>query len=63
MTSIHRETAKIYQFPLMPRMRPDKDGNGASAATKVPLVVVDTCWYHDEAIKDEATNPERPKPC
>ena len=63
MPTIHRETAKIYQFPLMPRMRSDKGSTPPGSAGKVPLVVVDTCWYHDDAIKDETRGPEGPKPC
>ena len=63
MTSIHRETAKIYQFPLMPRMRPDKGGGHPGVPVKAPLVVVDTCWYHDQAIKNETRDTERPEPC
>ncbi len=62
-TNIHRETAKIYQFPIRPRRRLE---NGATVPQDLEIVVsvVDTCWYHDEAVKDAAPkNGERPKPC
>jgi hypothetical protein len=60
---IHRETAKILQFPLRPRQRL---GNGTTlpgAAYEVALSVVDSCWYHDEAVQELPSKPDRPKPC
>ncbi|MBP1846382.1 hypothetical protein J2046_004657 [Rhizobium petrolearium] len=64
-TNIHRETAKIYQFPIRPRQRP---GNGRTAPGdeihEVAANVLDTCWYHDEAVRDDETRSnDRPKPC
>ena len=61
MAGIHRETAKIYQFPLMPKRRADSGPPGPAAPPTSALKIVDTCWYHDEAIKDEAAKPDSPK--
>jgi hypothetical protein len=63
MAGIHRDTATIYQFPIRPRRRLDNGLTTPLASTEVTLSVVDTCWYHDEAIRDEERVPERPKPC
>ncbi|AYD01923.1 DUF2735 domain-containing protein [Neorhizobium sp. NCHU2750] len=62
MRSVHRESAKIYQFPLMPRRRLD-NGLTVPSAPDVVLSVVDMCWYHDEAVRGEDQPQERPKPC
>lgn len=60
--NIHRETAKVFQFPLRPRRRLD---NGTTAPAEVfevaPSVVDTSCWYHDDAVRD--VEVERPKPC
>lgn len=63
-TSIHRDTATIYQFPVRPRRRLE---NGLTAPAGIyemaPAVVDVSCWYHDEAMSDAQAKPERPKPC
>ena len=59
---MHRETAKILQFPLRPRLRLE-NGTTTLGGYERAVVVVDTCWYHDEAVRDTAAKPERPKPC
>lgn len=53
----HPDTAKIYQFPVASgrknfRQRPE---NMPSSVLRFPeqapqYVVVDTCWYHQEAV-------------
>jgi hypothetical protein len=63
MAGIHRDTAKIYQFPLSQRRRLDNGLTTPLKAGDIVLSVVDTCWYHDEAIRDDDHKPERPKPC
>lgn len=63
MAGIHRDTAKIYQFPLRPRHRLDNGLTVASGDRDVVIAVVDTCWYHAEAVRGEDVTPERPKPC
>ena len=61
--NIHRESAKIYQFPLHPRRRLENGSTVPSAAYDVMVSVVDNCWYHDEAVRDPSKPSERPKPC
>lgn len=63
MRSVHRETAKIYQFPLSQRRRLDNGLTVPSVPVDVSLSVVDMCWYHDEAIRAEDLPDDRPKPC
>jgi hypothetical protein len=63
MGGIHRETAKIYQFPLSPRRRLDDGLTVPAKGADIVLSVVDTCWYHDEAIRDDENPKGRPKPC
>ncbi|TCV74583.1 uncharacterized protein DUF2735 [Neorhizobium sp. R1-B] len=63
-TDIHRETARIYQFPIRPRRRLDNGATAPSSDLEIAGNVVDTCWYHDEAVKDSTSKTnERPKPC
>jgi hypothetical protein len=59
---MHRETAKILQFPLRPRLRLE-NGTTMPGGYERSLAVIDTCWYHDEAVRDATPKPERPKPC
>jgi hypothetical protein len=63
MRSVHRESAKIYQFPLTQRRRLDNGMTVPSVPSDVVLSVVDMCWYHDEAVRGEIKPEERPKPC
>ncbi|OJT96149.1 MAG: hypothetical protein BGN83_11095 [Rhizobium sp. 63-7] len=54
-TGLHQQTAKIYQFPLRGRRRFD-DVRAALMSDlekfEMAPAVVDTCWYHDEAVRD-----------
>ncbi|TDK39165.1 DUF2735 domain-containing protein [Rhizobium deserti] len=59
---MHRETATILQFPLQPRLRLE-GGKTIAGGYERAVVVVDTCWYHEEAVRDATPKPERPKPC
>jgi hypothetical protein len=60
----HHETAKIYQLNAFSRGRKISNASeGApSSVIKFPetvqYAVVDTCWYHQEAVADDgkATN-------
>jgi hypothetical protein len=63
MAGIHRETAKIYQFPVNPRRRLDNGLTTPLGVGDIVFSVVDTCWYHDEAVREEEREPEKPKPC
>jgi hypothetical protein len=60
--NIHRETARIYQFPVTPRRRLDNGKTVPAVGLEATLSVVDDCWYHEEALH-EPVKPERPKPC
>ncbi|MDQ0559756.1 hypothetical protein QO004_001538 [Rhizobium mesoamericanum] len=56
---VHHETAKIYTFPI-------KSFAGAERRQTVDIEkdvipsVYESCWYHDEAIKETA-EPAQPK--
>jgi len=63
MAGIHRETAKIYEFPLMQRRRLDNGLTAPAASKEVIFSVVDTCWYHGEAIREDEHAHDTPKPC
>ncbi len=63
MAGIHRETAKIYEFPLMQRRRLDNGLTAPAPPKEVVFSVVDTCWYHSEAIREDEHAPEMPKHC
>ncbi len=63
MASIHRETAKIYEFPLLQRRRLDNGLTAPVPSGDVVFSVVDTCWYHGDAIREDDHTPDRPKPC
>jgi hypothetical protein len=55
---VHHETAKIYPFPkrfAAPERRPAVD-----IERDITQSVYESCWYHDEAIK-EAAEPAQPK--
>ena len=54
-TGFHRETAKIYQFPVGGRPTSGKFGNADVIRAFEPAAIphVDFgSWYHDEAIRD-----------
>jgi hypothetical protein len=53
-TGVHRETAKIYQFPLTAIHRPsrfDKMWILEREAEAYSNSVVNECWYHEEAVR------------
>jgi hypothetical protein len=53
---VERVSAKIYQFPLKRmRMQPAPAETRADAS----LPVVDDCWYHEEAVRQEVKPPCR----
>ncbi len=56
---VHHETAKIYPFPealhAAAERRPAVD-----IERDITQSVYESCWYHDEAIK-EAAEPAQPK--
>ncbi|MGK6316496.1 DUF2735 domain-containing protein [Neorhizobium sp. DT-125] len=63
-TDIRRDTAKIYQFPVRPRRRLENGRTASASIYEMSASVVDDCWYHDEAVKDEAPKAaDKPKPC
>lgn len=48
-----RVTAKIYQFPInrvAKRVTLTEPGNDA---TRFSDLAFDSCWYHDEAVRDD----------
>ena len=62
--NVERGGAKIYQFPLQPRRRLEEARPGPKTFYDIaPVSVVDQCWYHEEAIRSEASETEAPKPC
>ena len=61
-TITHRETAKIYQFPVRPRMAVANQRSSTDAAELMTQRIsdaVEACWYHDAAIKQAAV-PKKP---
>jgi hypothetical protein len=68
MTSFHRESAKIYQFPARARRALDgqhegtRSGENAAVTNPTALRVTDAAfggaWYHEEAVQ-EADRPGR----
>ncbi|TWF54837.1 DUF2735 domain-containing protein [Neorhizobium alkalisoli] len=61
--NIHRESAKIIEFPIRPRRRMEGGLTVPAGRYEVAVSVVESCWYHDEAVHDEVASEERPKPC
>jgi hypothetical protein len=56
-TSTYQGTAKIYQFPVRRRMAVSGHRESADAAEFLAQRIsdaVETCWYHDAAIKQAA---------
>ena len=56
-TITHRETAKIYQFPVRSRVAGADHRGSADAAELMAQRISDSigaCWYHDAAIKQAA---------
>lgn len=69
MTSnVHRESAKIYQFPTRARVDPaeyrEETAQASNVATlRLPKIVVESNWYHEEAVQESkrvTDAPERP---
>ena len=61
-TTTHRETAKIYQFPVRPRMAVANQRASTDAAELMAQRIsdaVEACWYHDAAIK-QSTVTKKP---
>jgi hypothetical protein len=58
-TSLHRETAKIYQFPIGGRAafnasrRLTQASVEALAPARAARVVYGGNWYHEEALQDD----------
>jgi hypothetical protein len=53
-TNTYQGTAKIYQFPLRPRTAVAGHCESTNAAELMAQRIsdaVETCWYHDAAIK------------
>ena len=55
----HHHTAKVYQFPVGERRRNFRQGSENMQSTVITLPVavsypvIDTCWYHQEAVSTE----------
>jgi hypothetical protein len=61
-TSTYQGTAQIYQFPVRSRMAVDAHRASTDAAEAMARRIsdaVETCWYHDAAIK-QSTGPTKP---
>ncbi len=61
-TSTYQGTAKIYQFPVRARLAvAGQRGsiNAAEAMAERIADAVESCWYHDAAIK-QSTGPAKP---
>lgn len=58
--NVQQHTAKIYQFPLMPRRKLQNGSTVVASPFDVSMNVVDTsCWYHDDAVH-EAEEKSKP---
>ncbi|MDP9810796.1 hypothetical protein J2W42_003659 [Rhizobium tibeticum] len=55
---VHHETAKIYAFPK--RFAATERRPAVDIERDITPSVYESCWYHDEAIK-EAAEPAQPK--
>jgi hypothetical protein len=62
--NIHRETAKIYEFPFSARRRLENGRTVPTGIFDAATSVVDICFYHEEAVREgEPRMGDRPKPC
>jgi hypothetical protein len=57
-TSVHRESAKIYQFPtrirpIVDRHRDEVTTSADAASPRVATAVFGSGWYHEAAIDAE----------
>jgi len=64
MAELHKESAKIYQFPRGGRpvsaARRDLGESAADAAAlQTAKVVVGRGWYHEEAIQEDAPDTKK----
>ena len=55
-SSAERVSAKIYQFPVT-AMRSRIPQPSPPDVTRYSDLAYDSCWYHDEAIRDEEKRP------
>ncbi|MBB4235642.1 glutamine synthetase translation inhibitor GstI [Rhizobium esperanzae] len=58
-TGFHRESATIYQFPVTPTRGANRFERARlmeREAAEVCDAALDSCWYHDEAVR----GPDRP---
>ncbi len=62
-SEMHSEGARIFQFPLRPRLRLDNGRTAPATAVEAMVSVVDQCFYHDEAVRSDTTDLDRQKPC
>ncbi len=56
----HRESATIYQFPIkavQARSRFERFRTMEREAAGVCDAALDSCWYHDEAVRAEDKKP------
>jgi hypothetical protein len=58
---MHSEGARIFQFPLRPRLRLD-NGRTMAASPQNVLAALEPCWYHDEAVRERDALDVSPKP-
>lgn len=56
---VHHETATIYAFPAK-RFAATERRPAVDLERHITPSVYESCWYHDEAIK-EAAEPAQPK--
>ena len=53
-SDVKTDTAKIYQFPQRAPKTPPKE------PAPITKIVCDSCWYHDEAIRESEHMPIKP---
>ncbi|CAN7498399.1 glutamine synthetase translation inhibitor GstI [Rhizobium leguminosarum] len=54
-TGFHRESAKIYQFPVKAIRNANRFERARlmeREAAEVCDAALDSCWYHDEAVRE-----------
>jgi hypothetical protein len=51
----NREPAKVYRFPVSPRMRA---AEAKSADRELPHICESGGWYHEEAIREAARSKQ-----
>jgi hypothetical protein len=58
---VHHESAKIYAFPSK-RFSSAATRQKADIAEDMDPCVYDSCWYHDDAMKEEAATSPKSSP-